>query len=86
MIHQKTVGSAAGMVLNQRKSGTSRRLRIFAGGAQKAAKEAAERLKQHVKIDPRRILTQKSMHTLMKEALRDKSEKSETPESTSHCY
>ena len=66
------------MGLQQRSSGSSRRFRLFSGGAQKAAKEAAERLKHHAQVDPRRVLSQKAMRTLMQEALRDQSGKVES--------
>ena len=71
------------MVLKKRSSGISRRFSVFSGGAQKAAREAAERLKLHERIDPRRVLSQTAMRTLMAEAIRDKAEKFEKPGSKS---
>jgi len=53
-----------------RRPGASWKCRIFTSDAQRAAKEAADRLKQQAQINPRHALSHQAMHAINKEVQR----------------
>lgn len=76
IIHVTLLPSTFMGIANRVSSSSSHAHRIFRGGAQRAAKDAAKRL-NNKKIDPRRALNPTALHALTQETERCRVEQAE---------